>query len=60
MKTSFLSLSEAISPKCLRPLNDMLTKFGSSKGTKFTGVGGPEIIHDITSLGILDGLVRDT
>jgi len=37
----------------------MLTKFGSSKGTKFTGVGGPEMIHDVTSLGISDGLVRD-
>ena len=59
MKTSFPSLSKAISPKCLRPLNDMLTKFGSSKGTKFTGVGGPEMIYDVTSLGISDGLVRD-
>ena len=37
----------------------MLTKFGSSKETKFTGVGGPEMIHDVTSLGISDGLVRD-
>jgi len=57
-RASFLSLSETVSPICLRLLNDMMTKFGSSKRTKLAGVRGPEIIHGVTSLGIDDGLGR--
>jgi len=36
----------------------MMTKFGSSRTTKFAGAGGPTMVHEVTRLGIPDGLGR--